>query len=203
MLEKIKILDHKILLWIHKNLSNSILDVFMPFITNEDNWIIPITVLVIVLCIFAEKKGKIAIIILLITLGLTDSICAQFIKPFIERIRPSHLDLEGLNLLVKKGGKWSMPSNHAANMFAFATTLSFFYKRYKTFLFILASLIAFSRVYVGVHFPGDIFFGALIGYIISWSLLTTWNNIKIRELIKGNSWVWYETPNLKFKKLVR
>jgi len=203
MLEKIKILDHKILLWIHKNLSNSILDVFMPFITNEDNWIIPITILVIVLCIFAEKKGKIAIIILLITLGLTDSICAQFIKPFIERIRPSHLDLEGLNLLVKKGGKWSMPSNHAANMFAFATTLSFFYKRYKTFLFILASLIAFSRVYVGVHFPGDIFFGALIGYIISWSLLTTWNNIRIKELIKGNSWVWYETPNLKFKKLVR
>jgi len=203
MLEKIKILDHKILLWIHKNLSNSILDVFMPFITNEDNWIIPITILVIVLCIFAEKKGKIAIIILLITLGLTDSICAQFIKPFIERIRPSHLDLEGLNLLVKKGGKWSMPSNHAANMFAFATTLSFFYKRYKTFLFILASLIAFSRVYVGVHFPGDIFFGALIGYIISWSLLTTWNNIRIKELIKGKSWVWYETPNLKFKKLVR
>lgn len=203
MLEKIKILDHKILLWIHKNLSNSILDVFMPFITNEDNWIIPITILVIVLCIFAEKKGKIAIIILLITLGLTDSICAQFIKPFIERIRPSHLDLEGLNLLVKKGGKWSMPSNHAANMFAFATTLSFFYKRYKTFLFILASLIAFSRVYVGVHFPGDILFGALIGYIISWSLLTTWNNIRIKELIKGNSWVWYETPNLKFKKLVR
>ena len=203
MLEKIKILDHKILLWIHKNLSNSILDVFMPFITNEDNWIIPITILVIVLCIFAEKKGKIAIIILLITLGLTDSICAQFIKPFIERIRPSHLDLEGLNLLAKKGGKWSMPSNHAANMFAFATTLSFFYERYKTFLFILASLIAFSRVYVGVHFPGDILFGALIGYIISWSLLTTWNNIRIRELIKGKSWVWYETPNLKFKKLVR
>ena len=203
MLEKIKILDHKILLWIHKNLSNSILDVFMPFITNEDNWIIPIAILVIVLCIFAEKKGKIAIIILLITLGLTDSICAQFIKPFIERIRPSHLDLEGLNLLAKKGGKWSMPSNHAANMFAFATTLSFFYERYKTFLFILASLIAFSRVYVGVHFPGDILFGALIGYIISWSLLTTWNNIRIRELIKGKSWVWYETPNLKFKKLVR
>jgi undecaprenyl-diphosphatase len=96
-----------------------------------------------------------------------------------------------------------MPSNHAANMFAFATTLSFFYKRYKTFLFILASLIAFSRVYVGVHFPGDIFFGALIGYIISWFLLTTWNNIRIKELIKGKSWVWYETPNLKFKKLVR
>ena len=41
-----------------------------------------------------EKKEKIAIIILIIALGLTDFICAQYIKPFIERIRPSHLDLE-------------------------------------------------------------------------------------------------------------
>ena len=203
MLEKINILDHKVLLWVHKYLSNSIFDVFMPFITDEDNWIFPIALLVIGLCTFAKKKGRITLIILIISLSLTDFICAQYIKPLIERIRPSHLALEGLNLLVKKGGKWSMPSNHAANMFAFATILSFFYKRYKNFLFILASLVAFSRVYVGVHFPGDVLCGALIGYTIGWLILNIWNNIKIRELKKGKQWIWYETTNPKFKKLVR
>ena len=68
MIEKINILDHKILLWVHKYLSNSIFDIFMPFITNEDNWILPIALLIIALCTFAKKKGRVTLIILIITL---------------------------------------------------------------------------------------------------------------------------------------
>ena len=56
MIEKIKILDHATLSFIHKYLSNPILDRFMPFITNEDNWIIPILFLIIFLCTGAQKK---------------------------------------------------------------------------------------------------------------------------------------------------
>ena len=191
MIEKIKILDHATLNFIHKYLSNPILDRFMPFITNEDNWIIPILFLIIFLCTGAQKKGRITLLLLILSLSLTDIICAQYIKPFIERVRPSHLSLEGINLLVKKGGKWSMPSNHSANMFAFSVILSYFYNRYRHLLFSLACVIAFSRVYVGVHFPGDVIIGGVIGYMISWFVLSLWVRLKIHELKEGKKWVWY------------
>ena len=65
-------------------------------------------------------------------------------------------------------------------------------------LFALASIIAFSRVYVGVHYPLDIICGAMIGYILSWMVLSIWVIIKMRELKRGRMWVWYanDTPPL-------
>ena len=122
-------------------------------------------------------------------MSLTDAICAQILKPFFERLRPSYLHLEQLNLLVSKGGKWSMPSNHAANMFSLAVILSHFYSKYRGFLFSCALIISFSRVYVGVHFPGDIIVGALMGYSISLLCLSLWGNLKLHEIRKGKEWV--------------
>jgi len=104
-----------------------------------------------------------------------------------------------LNLLVPKGGKWSMPSNHAANIFALAVVLSYFYDRIKIPLFILASLIALSRVYVGVHYPSDVIVGGLLGYAIGWLAITLWVIIKMRELKRRQTWVWYETDPPVFK----
>ena len=126
---------------------------------------------------------------------MSDAICAQIIKPWIGRVRPSHEFIEYINLLVSKGGKWSFPSNHAANSFAFATVLSYFYERKKIIFFLSATVIAYSRVYVGVHYPLDIIFGALTGYILSWSVLSVWIIVKMRELKRGRMWVWYANNN--------
>ena len=82
-----------------------------------------------------------------------------------------------------------MPSNHAANMFSLAVILSHFYSKYRGFLFSFAFIISFSRVYVGVHFPGDIIVGALMGYAISLSCLSLWGNLKLYEIRKGKEWV--------------
>ena len=191
-------LDETILLWIHHN-HNAILNQLMPFITDADNWAIPILFLFFFLGFKSEKRGKIALALLIISLSLTDSICAQILKPFFERIRPSHSSIEGLNLLVSKGGKWSMPSNHAANMFSLAVILSYFYSKIKIPIFTLASLIALSRVYVGVHYPTDIIVGGLLGYTISWIILTLWVILKMRELKRRQTWVWYDSDLPIFK----
>ena len=85
-----------------------------------------------------------------------------------------------------------MPSNHAANMFSLAIVLSHFYKKYKPLLFLLAIIISFSRVYVGVHFPGDVIVGGFIGFFISSLFLILWGKVKLHEIKKGRSWVLIE-----------
>ncbi len=198
MLKILDNIDRSLLVWLHEN-HISILNQVMPFITDADNWILPILFLILYLGFFKGKRGKIALCLLIISLSLNDSICAQILKPFFERVRPSHMSIEGLNLLVSKGGKWSMPSNHASNMFSLAVILSYFYGRFKVILFFLATVIAISRVYVGVHYPGDVIIGALIGYIISWTVITLWVIIKMRELKRRQTWVWYESDPPVFK----
>ena len=189
MLDLLHTIDYSILFWIHANLSSVALDISMPFITDEQNWKIPITLLIFSLGFKTGTKGKLCLGILIISLALTDAICGHILKPFFERIRPSHLNLDGINLIVSKGGKWSMPSNHAANMFSLATVLCYFYKRFRLSLFALATIIAFSRVYVGVHFPGDILVGGFIGNLIALTVLTFWGKVKLREIKKGKTWI--------------
>ena len=188
-------IDKKLMVFLNKTISNSIFDILMPIITNQNFLAIIGIILIIYLGFFGEKKGRITLLVLLFAAGTSDAVCAQIIKPWVGRIRPSHEFIEYINLLVSKGGKWSFPSNHAANSFAFATVLSYFYDKNKIILFSIASIIAFSRVYVGVHYPMDIFFGGLIGYIISWIILSIWVIIKMRELKRGRMWVWYASPN--------
>ena len=198
MLKILDSIDRSILVWIHES-HIPILNQVMPFITDADNWVLPILLLILYLGFFRGKKGKIALCLLIISLSLNDSICAQLLKPFFERVRPSHISIEGLNLLVSKGGKWSMPSNHASNMFSLAVILSYFFDRFKIPLFLLAIMIAISRVYVGVHYPGDVIVGALVGYSISWIVITLWVILKMRELKRRQTWVWYESDPPVFR----
>ena len=198
MLNKIIELDKDLMIFFNKSIANFLFDLIMPVITSKD-FLSGIGILLIFyLAVFCGKKGRIAILVLIFAAGLSDAICAQIIKPWAGRIRPSHEFNEFINLLVSKGGKWSFPSNHAANSFAFATVLSYFFEQKKLALFTLASIIAFSRVYVGVHYPLDILCGAIIGYILSWVVLSIWVVIKMRELKRGRMWVWYanDTPPL-------
>ena len=192
MLQAFNNIDKKLLFWVHQHVSNPILDWLMPIITNQNNWIIPILILIFYLGFNADKRGRITLTILLISIIAVDTISAQILKPFFERIRPSHLYTEELNLLVSKGGPWSMPSNHAANIFALAVVLSYFYEKVKIPLFVLAWIIAFSRIYVGVHYPGDVFVGGILGYGLAWIILTLWVILKMRELKRGRTWTWYQ-----------
>tara|TARA_Y100001970_G_scaffold182381_1_gene221900 strand:- start:1389 stop:1988 length:600 start_codon:yes stop_codon:yes gene_type:complete len=198
MFEIFDIIDKNILLWVHKN-HFPLFDQLMPFITDSDNWIIPIILLILGLGFRGGKRGKIALALLIISLSFNDYICAQILKPFFGRIRPSHISLDGLNLLVSKGGKWSMPSNHASNIFTLTVILSYFYSKVKLPLYSFAILIALSRVYVGVHYPGDVIAGSVFGYSVGWLVITFWVIIKMRELKRRKTWIWYESDPPIFK----
>ncbi|MBT3997599.1 MAG: phosphatase PAP2 family protein [Candidatus Marinimicrobia bacterium] len=150
---------------LNQGVANPVFDFVMPFITNQNNWILPILFGFAYLGWKDGKRGLFAIGILFATFIFTDVVCAQIIKPLVGRLRPSHDNLEGLRLLVGAGGQFGFVSNHAANSFAAAFVLGSFYKKIRVPLFVLATVIAFSRIYVGVHYPADIIVGALVGIL--------------------------------------
>ena len=191
MLQSLINIDKSIFSFFNSTISNPIFDVFFPIITNQDIWTIPILIGVIILSIKGGKRGKISSAILVIAIIIADYSSAQILKPFFQRLRPSHELIDGIRLLVPKGGKYGFVSSHAANIFAAATVLSYFYIKYKKLFFTIAVLVAFSRVYVGVHYPADIFFGSLLGYGLAWIVLTAWVMIKMRNLKAGKNWVEY------------
>ncbi len=191
MFEHLNTIDKSFLFFINQGLSHPILDSLMPFITDQNNWVIPFLIVSFILIFKMGKRGKITFALLLIGAILTDYSAAQFLKPFFGRIRPSHTLISDINLLVNKGGVWSFPSNHAANSFMLATIIGYFFNPYKPLLYTWAGLISFSRIYVGVHYPGDVVMGAFFGYSIGWLILSIWVMIKMRELKRGHTWVWY------------
>lgn len=191
MLETLLNIDKKIFTFLNSSIANPIFDVFFPIITNQDIWIIPILIGVIILSIKGGTKGRIASIVLIIGIILADYSSAQIFKPYFQRLRPSHDILEEIRLLVPKGGKYGFVSSHAANIYVSATILSYFYSKRKKLFFTIAALVAFSRVYVGVHYPADILFGGLLGYGLGWITITGWVFIKIKNLKAGKQWARY------------
>ena len=191
MLEYLIKIDKLIFTFFNTTISNPVFDVFFPIITNQDIWIFPILVGVIVLSIKGGRRGRICSMTLIVGIIIADYTSAQILKPFFQRLRPSHELIDEIRLLVSRGGKYGFVSSHAANMYVAATILGYFYSQYKKIFFTIAALVAYSRVYVGVHYPGDILFGGLLGYGLGWMVLTFWVMIKIRGLKAEKDWVKY------------
>lgn len=100
---------------------------------------------------------------------------ANQMKHIITRQRPCNV-LEDVRLLVTCTKSFSMPSNHAANAFSFTTAMVYFTRRYMQrwlilYILALASFIGLSRVYVGVHYPLDIFVGAIFGSVSAMTII--------------------------------
>ena len=191
LLEWLDQIDRSILYIINDTLANPIFDLFFTTITNEHRWAIPVLIGLLALIVRGGRRGQIAAVLVLIAASVTDATVVQIIKPAIGRLRPSHALGDTINLLVPKGGRYGFLSAHAANIFAVTTVLSYFYKQWKKPLLFLAFSVALSRVYVGVHYPGDVLFGGLFGYGMAWLVITLWVLLKMRELKRGRTWVRY------------
>jgi undecaprenyl-diphosphatase len=151
-------------------LINPIFDKILPFITLQKNWNLLYIILTGWLLWKGGKRGRIAIIILAITMIVADQTASHLLKPLVGRLRPCN-DLLSVRLLIDCGPGFSFPSSHTVNTFAAAFVLSRFYGESKYIFYTIATLIAYSRVYVGVHYPADILAGAVLGIIIAYIIV--------------------------------
>jgi undecaprenyl-diphosphatase len=165
MLETILNIDLWLFHLLNKGIANPIFDFVMPIVTNQKIFL-PVYLIGLVLLIWkGGKRGRIAALILILTVIASDYLSSQVIKSYVGRLRPCHTLLD-VRLLVGCGPGKSFPSSHAVNNFAMATILAYFYRKYQWYFWSFASIVAFSRVYVGVHYPLDIFGGALVGFVV-------------------------------------
>jgi undecaprenyl-diphosphatase len=166
--EQLLQLDERLFIFLN-NLHTQGLDQTMYHMAKTYFWI-PLHCLLAYLIIKQYKKDSL-IIILCITLSITasDQVTSGLMKPFFERLRPSHeLHLENVIHLVNnyKGGLYGFASSHAANTFALATFVWLLLReryKYVGWLFLWAIVVTYTRIYLGVHYPGDVIIGGIVG----------------------------------------
>lgn len=146
----------------------------MTFWRNKYFWIPLYVFIASFLVLNFKKQGLYLILAAAITVGVADTVSSKFIKKTVQRVRPCN-DLwlkQDVQLLVNCGSGYSFTSSHATNHFALATflslTLGVLIRGIRWPLFLWAGLVAIAQVYVGVHYPSDVLFGALLGIGIGW-----------------------------------
>ncbi len=157
-------IDTLVFFVINRDLQNSLFDILMPFVTHK-SYTIFLTLFLWFL--FKDKKNALIVLVLAFTSLLLADWSANTLKHYFERIRPCNT-LEGVHLLVGCSNSFSMPSNHAANAFAFVTPFFITFKdRMRYALVVVAFFVGLSRVYVGVHYPSDVIVGGVIGVALA------------------------------------
>lgn len=165
MFQYIQKLDTTVLDFIRSHFHSPLLDIIMPIITSLGNtglvWI-GISVILLI-----GKKHRKAGVMVICSLILVTILGEGIIKHLVQRPRPC-ADIPASQLLIRKPLDFSFPSGHTASAFAAAGILLREFRQYRVYIIVLASLIAFSRMYLYVHYPTDIIGGIVLSLLCAW-----------------------------------
>lgn len=162
-------IDTDIFLWLNSQ-HNSFWDVFMFAVSGKWIWIpFYISLLLAIKISFGWRTMALMAVMTALAIFLADQTSASLLRPLFERMRPANPN-NPLSELVHtvndyRGGRYGFPSSHAANTFALAAITSLIFRRWKfaIIVYLWALIICYSRIYLGVHYPGDILGGLVIG----------------------------------------
>jgi undecaprenyl-diphosphatase len=170
MLER---LDQQLFLFLN-SFHSPFWDKVMNIISGTSTWI-PLYLVILVYLGFKLKRKFIALLIVIaIAVTLSDQI-SVLIKNSVQRFRPCHQpELEGMVHIVNGycGGLYGFVSSHASNCFMVATLCALMIRQrwFTISMFTWAAVIGYSRIYLGVHYPGDVVCGALLGAIVGYAI---------------------------------
>jgi len=196
MIHALEEIDIQLFFLINRGGQNGFFDRFMPFMSDLSNFYIPLVIFWLFLVLKKNVTYRAVAVAVLILISLSESLSTDVLKPAINRPRPFHSQSH-VHLYDRMGKTWqvtptleatvlnesrSMPSSHATNIFAAAFFLSAFLKRPWPLFYLIAVLVGYSRVYLGVHYPFDVVAGAIAG--TACGLLLMWPCRQIIRLIE-------------------
>jgi undecaprenyl-diphosphatase len=189
-------IDQQLFLFIN-SLNSPFFDQVMHTLSGKLIWVPLYLAILVFLGIKYKRKFLIIIIFIILAATLADQ-SSVIVKNLVHRLRPCHEpSIMSIVHLVNGdcGGVYGFVSSHATNTFDVALlSLSFIKKRWYTISIILwASIICYSRVYLGVHYPGDVLCGAILGSFIGWGIYSLYVITDKRILI--NKPYFNQTPN--------
>lgn len=183
MIDYLVATDTEVFLWLN-SWHTLFWDIFMRMATGKWIWIaFYASILFALYKAYGWRTMLVFGIICGIAVTITDQLTASIMRPYFERMRPSNPEnpISDMVHVVDnyRGGSFGFPSSHAANTFAVATVLSLVFKRWylTVAMYFWAVLNCYSRVYLGVHYPGDLVVGLLIGLIVGLLLFVIGNLI--------------------------
>ena len=159
-------MDTKLLLLINTRWVCPFLDWLMPVLSSHLS-LVPVLGLLLAYVFYKDwRKGLLVVGGLVLAVAIVDPLAARVIKPWVGRVRPCHELAEVVRTISPCGGTFCFPSNHAVNMAAMAAVTGYRFPRLLWAGLPIVFAVAYSRVYLGVHYPLDVVAGIVLGCTI-------------------------------------
>jgi len=189
LLQTLQIWDSTLFQAVNSDMSNVVFDTVLPLFREKWFWA-PLYLFIGAFSLLNfGKKGWVIVLGLVATTGLADFTSSTLVKKNVQRIRPCNDPemVDKVQLRAHCGAGYSFTSSHAANHFAAAVFLIGIFGRLARWVrpvaLSWAGAVAFSQVYVGVHYPGDVLCGALLGAAIGWWVSATIKKLGISAIM--------------------
>ncbi|MCQ2265597.1 MAG: phosphatase PAP2 family protein [Bacteroidales bacterium] len=170
-METLSFLDKQVTLWLN-SFYCSFADLFFYLSTSMLVWVPLFVVLICIIFLRQGGQGLVTLLVVAAVILVADQMSSHILKPLFERFRPSHDPIVQYLVHVVndyRGGSYGFVSSHSANCFGVATFLALVIrsKSLNIAMFAWALINCYSRIYLGVHYVGDIVCGALLGAVIA------------------------------------